>query len=150
MSDEFITMRLIPVGASAKGKVSDKIRKSLANSVRKHAIAIQTHIRMSMLAPKHGREYTYKGKRYTASAPGEPPAVRSGALYRAIIPLYASNGMSARIAPRVKGASPYPSFLEHGTSRMDPRPYLKPAFDIYRKAFLFDVKKIVSNAISGT
>lgn len=131
---------------STKG-LPEQVRRALAQSVRKHATLIQRHIRAEMKRPKHGRVYVYKGRPYTASAPGEAPAIRSGALYRAIIPQFSRDGLQARFAPRVLGKAPYPRFLEQGTIKMAPRPYLRPGVDMWRKAFLADAKAIVKAAL---
>lgn len=74
---------------------------------------------------------------HQASAPGEPPAVDTG-LLRASIGhtvatdaegLYAEIGSGGGVAPGVK----YAAYLELGTSKMEPRPYLRPSIDAARE-----------------
>ena len=63
---------------------------------------------------------TISYKRYTASAPGEPPAVRTGTLrrnWRAI--QHGTNHQNPAIETNV----PYAGYLEQGTSKMAPRPF---------------------------
>lgn len=128
--------------------VPEKVRSALALSVRKHALLIQRSIRQDMAKPKHGRVYLYRGKPHVASAPGESPAIRSGALWRAVVPQYSRTGLQARFAPKVPGKPPYPRFLEHGTSRMAPRPYLRPGVDRWRQAFIVDARTILSTFLA--
>ena len=70
---------------------------------------------------RNGRVYRITGGgRYRASAPGEPPAVRTGTLrrsWRAVT--HGTNGINPAIETNV----PYAGYLEHGTSRMAPRPF---------------------------
>lgn len=77
--------------------------------------------------PKTGRWYTYRGRPYQASAPGESPANRSGAL--------AGSG-----GYRVQGywdvmifeTKEYAKYLEYGTVKMLPRPHLIRAVNANR------------------
>ena len=68
------------------------------------------------------------GRYYTASAPGEPPAVRTGAFRmswqptaRVVFGSYISRIESE--ATTENGAYSLGEILENGTSRMAPRPY---------------------------
>jgi HK97 gp10 family phage protein len=70
---------------------------------------------------------------HQASAPGDPPAVRTGTLRRSISmsrPQRRSTGTTLgwRITIGVK----YAPWLEFGTRRIRPRPFLKPAMDKVR------------------
>ena len=60
---------------------------------------------------------------YRASAPGEPPAIRSGNLLRSIsMPTFpAPNVAQLTISAR------YARFLERGTPRMAARPFVRPS-----------------------
>ena len=69
-----------------------------------------------------------KGRYYTASAPGEPPAVRTGTFRNSWQPdpQYDSGSYHARIKSDVKtdnGKYILGEILEDGTSRMAPRPH---------------------------
>ena len=65
------------------------------------------------------------GASYTMSAPGEPPAVRTGNLRRNWRQyVLAGESMSGtRITARIKSDMPYSEFLEQGTGKMAARPY---------------------------
>lgn len=78
------------------------------------------------------------GGMHTASAPGSPPAVRTGTLRDSWRP--AVHGIN----PAIESNTPYAGYLEDGTRKMAARPYeqkivdmAKPAIDaIYQKPFV--------------
>lgn len=76
-----------------------------------------------MTGERHGRVYTYKGKKYTASAPGEPPANRSGKLAHRFWHNQTDKQLTIYSSAFSDEGAPYPFFLERGTSKMEPRPY---------------------------
>ena len=69
-----------------------------------------------------------------ASAPGEVPHYRSQDLARSITSELDASGLICRVGPAhtVK----YGVFLELGTARMEPRPFLRPALLRNRSALL--------------
>ena len=75
-----------------------------------------------------------RGRYYTASAPGEPPAVRTGAFrnsWQASARVVYGSYIS-RIESNIKtdnGAYTLGQILEEGTSRMAPRPYQEEILD---------------------
>ncbi len=72
---------------------------------------------------------------YTASAPGEAPAVATGRLRNSVTWTFERRDsgrlteITARVEPRVK----YAGWLEKGTPRMKPRPYLGPTWERERE-----------------
>lgn len=63
---------------------------------------------------------------YTASAPGEPPAVRTNALRSSFRPVISTNmGYGAAIESNLK----YGPMLDEGTSRMAKRPITEPVIE---------------------
>lgn len=139
------TVRLFRVNEWNYPKLSAKLRSSLARTVRIHSLRVSADIRASFRAPKTGRIYYYNGRRYQASAPGEPPAIRSGDLYRNVSPIFSQGGLQARIDPSQNDIF-YAPWLEEGTTRMEPRPYLNRAFNRRRQAFLKDVRTQLAKA----
>lgn len=79
-------------------------------------------------APASGRVNKKTGqisfKQYASSAPGEPPAVRTGTLrssWRVVV--------KDKIQPGIESNVKYAGYLEHGTSKMAARPYEKKIID---------------------
>ena len=88
---------------------------------------------------RSGKTYLVPGtkREYTASAPGEPPAPRTGNTARTYD--VDVDGFVGRVGSPSEEALR----LERGTSRMAPRPHLKPAFD----ESLDKVKQALGNPI---
>ena len=80
--------------------------------------------RMRYYKRKKTAVITYK--RYTASAPGEPPAVRTGVFRTSWQPVVkdTNTGVHLRLNSSQNGRK-YPAYLENGTNKMAPRPYVK-------------------------
>lgn len=81
------------------------------------------------VAPKHGRFYRLRvrGKmiRHRASAPGEPPARITGALSKTL--KIKTSGFTQMDYSAGGGRVNYAGYLEEGTRKMEPRPYLSKA-----------------------
>lgn len=75
----------------------------------------------SLLTPKHGTAYFRGADVHHASAPGEAPADDTGDLYDSI------DSMQVGDVGYITASAPYADYLEHGTSRMAPRPFMGPA-----------------------
>jgi HK97 gp10 family phage protein len=89
-------------------EAADKMAKEMKNSILSGA--------------KSGRQYFINGARHTASAPGQPPANVTGALVKSI------KVNKERNKSVIKIEKNYAVFLEFGTSKMRPRPFIIPAF----------------------
>jgi HK97 gp10 family phage protein len=63
------------------------------------------------------------------SPPGQPPRRVTGTLQQSIVVQVRVVGDEVRT--RVGATAPYANYLERGTSRMAPRPYLSPALKRY-------------------
>lgn len=79
--------------------------------------------------PKSGRIYRRPiGGFYRASAPGEPPAIRTGKLRDSISkPQVGRSGRS--VVGRIVIAAPYAEGLERGRGLVAPRPFVAPAIE---------------------
>ena len=118
--------------------------KELDNFIKERmtdaCVAVRLNAINSMKEPKTGRVYdTYfyigaKGKLYKigkrwkphqASAPGEPPAIDSGELAQSINFQVKDNGAVGEVGSDKK----HGLYMEYGTSKIKPRPWLKPAFE---------------------
>lgn len=71
-----------------------------------------------------GRRYYLKGIAYRASAPGEPPANRTGRLLRSVG--YRASGSHTL---QVGEDAFYARWLEEGTRKMAPRPHVRVAVE---------------------
>ena len=85
---------------------------------------VETHVKVELQTPGSGEVYTRGSRSHRASAPGQPPAIDTGNLINSIevgdvTPTQATLGVGAE----------YAEYLEFGTSRMEARPFLRPAMD---------------------
>lgn len=104
------------------------VRKMLFRATAELERIVQEMIR----SPKSGRVYRIPKSNvyYTASAPGEAPAVRSGRFRQSIRSVIVKTGpfeWQAIMGPTVKD---YPGWLEDGTRTMKPRPLWAPALKV--------------------
>lgn len=101
-----------------KGKMKAQVDQALQAS----ALVVQNEARQLVLkGPKTGRTYIRRGKiKHRASAPGEAPASDTGTLVRNIVTAAELSRNRVRIIAKTK----YAAFLEYGTRKMKPRPFL--------------------------
>lgn len=109
----------------------DKIVESVGKQVVSRGTRAVNAIRNAELdvlkGQRSGRVYKKPHSRatYTASAPGEPPARRSGALrlnWHGEVKS-GSSTVGTKIIAALESEQRYAGYLENGTSRMAPRPY---------------------------
>lgn len=117
----------------------------LGRAVMAGALLLETAIKLSMSAASHsGRKYG----RHRASAPGETPAVDTGNLVNSIkSQLVESTDMTA--LANVGTGVEYAEWLEFGTSRMKPRPYMRPAIDNNENKIVEAIKYWARKQIDG-
>ncbi len=95
---------------------------------------------------------TKSGKKHRASAPGEPPAIDTGILRASMIHTVQKTALEVigkvgtdieHIAAKAPAGTDvnYGLYLELGTSKMAPRPYLRPALIATKKKVLNIFKK---------
>lgn len=77
---------------------------------------------------RHGRLYRVPGTKvyYRASAPGEPPATRTGALRQSLRVVVFQN--PEKLVAQVGTDLEYGKNLEFGTRKILPRPWFKPSY----------------------
>jgi HK97 gp10 family phage protein len=137
--------------------------KQLADIVRGTAQNVRTHaIRSIQKGPKTGAIYdsifrTINGKAvpvgsrtgnnlsatHRASAPGEAPATDTGRLANSL--KADIQGVNATVFTNVD----YAPFLEFGTRKIEPRPFLFPALEQERPAWNRRLNNIVDQAAKG-
>lgn len=90
-------------------------------------IHVQNKTKEKLSGKRTGRVYRVPGtnRTYTASAPGEPPAVMTGQLrtsikYRIVGDMKVTGEVGSELKKAVE--------LEFGTERIKPRPFLRPTF----------------------
>lgn len=116
------------------------IVKGTAQNVRTHAI------KSILRGTKSGKTYEKKGppkRTHTASAPGEAPANDTSRLsgsIRADI-----EGKSAEVSANTE----YAAWLEFGTQKIEPRPFMFPAMEKERPAWERRLNGIVEKAARG-
>lgn len=97
-----------------------------ANELRNSALTV-------LRGQRSGRVYKrpFSSNKYTASAPGEPPAVRSGDLRRSWRQKTASEstGKGLTVKPAITTDVKYAPWLDEGTDRMAPRPFEDPIIE---------------------
>jgi len=104
--------------------LADRIRKAVMPEVIRGTEAIRAEaISLILNTEKNGRSYRHRGVTHRASAAGEPPASDTGTLVNNISTSYDFNTYTGTVTVTVD----YGLFLEYGTEKMEPRPYLRPA-----------------------
>ena len=81
-------------------------------------------------------------REHRASAPGEAPASDTGNLVSKIIVKQISQDITS-----VESNANYSAYLEYGTSKMEARPFMLPAFEKSKKPIINAVFKRVKNKI---
>lgn len=72
--------------------------------------------------------------------------IRTGNLMRSIHTEIGDGGLSAEIGTDVE----YAPFVEYGTSRMAPQPYMRPAFDRHAPEYVAGMQNIAGDSVLGT
>ena len=131
------------VNATVNLKINKAAFDSLINEATKvtegAADVMANEMKKSILTgAKSGQQYFSNGRRHQSAAPGQAPANNTGALVRSI--KVKKNGREATISIE----KDYAIYLEFGTSKMRPRPFIIPAFLKTKKWFSDKLKAIAS------
>lgn len=124
-----------PKKASGRLKIAvdDTVKKvnREAASMGMRAVNAIRNAELEVLSGKRsGRVYRkpHTKSHYTASAPGEPPARRTGNLrlnWNGTVES-SSTGSGLRVTAVLESQERYSTYLENGTRRMAPRPFKQP------------------------
>ena len=115
-----------------------EIVKGGAQLIRGEAIkSIQTGAKSGVIYQKYNPR-----REHRASAPGQAPASDTGNLVSKIIVRQKTKNIT-----NVESNADYSAFLEYGTSKMEPRPFMLPAFEKSKKPIINAVLKRVKNKI---
>lgn len=88
------------------------------------AESIVTDVKLSFGTSPSGASYTRGGTTHVASQPGYPPNVDIGTLMNTI-----RQEKTGTLEYQVMDGVEYGLYLEDGTEHIDPRPFMRPAFD---------------------
>lgn len=116
-----------------------KLPVLLEAHVEKTARSVQDEAKMSMRTAKSGRIYKRGkgGKTHQASAPGEAPAIDTGNLVNSMAIEKVSEAVYM-----VSAGTEYAQALEFGSKRMAARPFLGPAVEKCREAFIAGITRL--------
>lgn len=120
-------------------QVVKKIDDMAAQRMTEACLHVQNKTKEKLSGSRTGRTYRVPGtnRTYTASAPGEPPAVMHGQLRNSIqFRVKSDKEISGEVGSELKKAVE----LEFGTKRIKPRPFLRPTF----QEELPEIKNILS------
>jgi HK97 gp10 family phage protein len=122
-------------------KVSDLIDKTSKDRMVQSCVAVRNEAVDLLTGPRSGLWYyvtsgvkSKRRRKYQASAPGEPPAVVTGILRKSVTWETQNEGIGivgyvGSEEGRAGTSTKYAKWLEFGTSKMKPRPWLRPAFE---------------------
>jgi hypothetical protein len=113
---------------------------AVAKIITTSGLAIETVVKVGMAQPKHGRVYKRHGKSHRASAPGESPAVDTGALVNSVGFELLEQGVGM-----VFTNQEYSPALEFGYARMAARPFFEPALNTERPNFIRRMTQLEGN-----
>ena len=122
----------MPIEIVFEERIDEAIKK-IADHAEGRMLEAVNEVRNSTLetlsGSRSGRIYKVPGTgvEYTASAPGEPPAVQLGDLRKSVKGGIEKEGKD--VIGFVGSELPKASMLEMGTSKMLPRPWLRPSFE---------------------
>lgn len=143
-------MKMALSGAAALQKAlrefSINADREIAAAVNGTAQNIRAHaIKSIMRGPKTGETYkkTKPKRTHKASAPGQAPATDTGRLAGSI-----QADVSGRRAEVYTNAA-YAAPLEFGTTTIEPRPFMVPAMEKERPAFIKRLDAVVEKAARG-
>lgn len=129
--------------ATVKGweGIDAKIRQAAARGVLAGAKAVHDEaVSLIENSPATGRTYVRNGVSHIASSPGNPPRSDVGNLVNQTSHEPTNDPLTAIVISRAD----YASHLEYGTSKMEPRPFLRPALQNKAK----EVETIIGNEIA--
>ena len=112
-----------------KGKINDLFNQ-VSQGAKSRGYRAANVLRGQRGGKIYRKPFTKKAT-YQASAPGEPPAVRSGTLRRSWQPRAQSEkeGGSVTVHPAIWTDVKYAPILQEGSPKMEPRPFEEPIIE---------------------
>ena len=124
------------------GRLADDVNKPIRQAMALGALQIQTDAVRSLKGPRSGAVRPTGGR---SSAPGEPPKWDTGRLAGSIFAEVRDKGRD-RVEAVVGTDLDYGKFLELGTKKLSPRPWLFPALERNKDRFVRRVMKAAAEA----
>ena len=132
-----INKRLKEIGDKLE-KVSKEVKNVFVQTLTSGAHLVRNTIILEMQKDnKTGHKYKKKSVIHQASAPGQYPAVDSGELLTSIFFDVVESKLQVEIGNLI--GAPYGEFLEFGTSKMEPRPWLEPSVELHEDKIMKDM-----------
>lgn len=135
-------------------QITPGLEEKLKDTIGLCCQKVRSDIQTSMAQTPRNTSVTYytnnKTKGHHPSLPGNPPAPDTGNLRNSI--RYEVNGSGKSVCGIVGTTQkdpPYGAYLEYGTSRMAPRPWLKPAMNKNADWIRSMLKKAVGQQLEG-
>lgn len=116
------------------GAAGDALQAAAQQIVKDTLRDVESNLKIGMAGPKSGALYP---NGHQASAPGEYPAIDTGALVNSI-----GTEMTGPLRGIVYEGQEYAVHLEYGTVYMAPRPHMVPAVESVRQAFYSRLRAI--------
>jgi HK97 gp10 family phage protein len=126
-------------------KINSNTKKYILNEYNYIAQLMRNEAIAKVSQAGTGKIYKKKNKTHQASRPGQAPATDTGILKANIFADLAQNQLAARFG--VKAGVKYARMLEYGTSKMKPRPFIRPAFKKFKDRINPAVIKAIRKAI---
>jgi HK97 gp10 family phage protein len=128
------------IKASVQLVINDKLIKNLLEKAEADFINSAEEMKDLMVdsiktGSKSGKTYTRNGMSHQSSAPGQPPANDTGKLIESIKVEKRKNTSTLKID------ADYAGYLEYGTSKMRPRPFILPALMKIKKKLMTMIKR---------
>lgn len=151
MANTFNNVNSLKVKLNAIGKTT---AQEVSKAIRRGGLRIENNAAQKIVnPPKTGRIYPSKyrkGAFHQASAPGESPAADSGRLDQSITSVMTQEGPEVYQSQTGSNVD-YGTYLELGTAKIAPRPWLAPAFEEEKDKVIADIKAaVVRGATSGS
>jgi phage gpG-like protein len=129
-------------------EITSKLGQNLMKALDEGATILADETKLSMRGEKHGRYYKVSktGKPHRASAPGEAPAIDTGALVNSIT---IASSLSEKFTRMVGTNQEQAEILEFGSpgGKIAPRPFLRPAAIKKKDTVVGRIQKAVKDAI---
>ena len=132
-----IQANLNKISTAAKQLISHAVFKGVADVEKEAKMSIQRGGKSGIVYQRYSPKRTHR-----SSAPGEPPASDTGILVNNIKRKMDMDKLGGEIRSRAA----YSKYLEYGTSKMMPRPYMFPALEKHRGKIKTRINRAVAAA----